>query len=609
MKKQIAKIIILSVLNFLPSGVFSQSIENIVAYYNYSSNSIQLRYDISDCDDETNFNIKFFYSNDGGNSFQSPYGGISGDLGSVKCGSKSITWKIPEDLTAPNFVFKIDANYKASEDCPKCSSIGKIIEEKFCNNCNGGKVKDYDKCFTCNGLGKIQCVRCKGTGKDPEYVLTEPCAACILYMMDGHKNYNPNCKACGGNGYVKTNKKATCKLCNGNGYSGYCNACNGTGNSPNYTWVVCPYCKGSTIYKYSVSCEKCKGSGVINKNHNFSGMSMPFIFKIQKPIITWIMPQSSSDSTNVNEYYVQACIDADINSLQSVELYVNDTLRANQKGQFVSQVGTECSFTFSQQITLSKELSKIYILAINNRGTTKSEIKYVKKYIKTDEYYPKRLALVIGNAAYNKGMPLKNPINDGNSVCASLKRLGFVVLGPKQNASYQSMVTSINDFGDKLKSYDVALFYYSGHGVQFNGTNYLIPTDAKLSYPDDAESQCIDMNRILTQMKGAGCKVNIIILDACRNNPFGLSLPSLGKTSPTLKNILIGYAAMPGQTASESTGSLSYYTQGILKYIENTNLTITEIFQNAGMEVQTKTGDKQIPNIESNINFRFYLKK
>ena len=134
----------------------------------------------------------------------------------------------------------------------------------------------------------------------------------------------------------------------------------------------------------------------------------------------------------------------------------------------------------------------------------------------------KRVALVVGNATYSHVSPLQNPINDARLLADALRSIGFTVIGDgaQLNLDKQAFEKVVQEFGAKLQGADVALFYYAGHGLQMRGVNYLVPIDANPSREADVGIQTLDANLILNQMEGTGTKLNIVILDACRNNPF-----------------------------------------------------------------------------------------
>ena len=167
-----------------------------------------------------------------------------------------------------------------------------------------------------------------------------------------------------------------------------------------------------------------------------------------------------------------------------------------------------------------------------------------------NEIYQKRLALIIGNSRYSAGMELKNPVNDARAMSETLAALGFDVL-QFENLSLEGLKKAIAEFGKKLKGYDVGLFYYAGHGIQYHGHNYMIPVEANLEEEDHVEINCLKADHVLTYMGLAQSKVNLIILDSCRNNPFERSWSRSSSSSGLAmmdapRGTLIAYATSPG---------------------------------------------------------------
>lgn len=161
----------------------------------------------------------------------------------------------------------------------------------------------------------------------------------------------------------------------------------------------------------------------------------------------------------------------------------------------------------------------------------------------------RRTALVIGNSAYSSS-PLKNPINDANDLAANLKKLGFSVM-LKTNASHKVMEDAIRDFGDQLKKGGVGLFFYAGHGVQIGGRNYLLPVGANIQRETDVKFYAVDVEMVLAEMSNAGNNLNIVILDACRDNPFGKSFRSASRglaiISEAPRGTFITYSTSPAR--------------------------------------------------------------
>ncbi|MCK5684427.1 caspase family protein, partial [bacterium] len=220
-----------------------------------------------------------------------------------------------------------------------------------------------------------------------------------------------------------------------------------------------------------------------------------------------------------------------------------------------------------------------------------------------------RTALVIGNGAY-KSAPLKNPVNDAEDMANVLTESGFKVT-LKINASQREMETAVRIFGKVLRKGGIGLFYYAGHGLQLNGINYLIPVDAQIETESDVKYETIDAGRILGKMEDAGNNMNIIILDACRNNPFARSFRTLDKglakmDAPT--GSLIAYATAPGRLASDGDGRNGVYTKHLIRNIRNPDLKIEELFKNVRMAVVENTSKKQVPWESSSLMGTFYFK-
>jgi uncharacterized protein (TIGR02145 family) len=224
----------------------------------------------------------------------------------------------------------------------------------------------------------------------------------------------------------------------------------------------------------------------------------------------------------------------------------------------------------------------------------------------------RKIALVIGNGSYLTS-ELANPENDARAMTEVLTKLGFVVY-KYENLTQSQMKSAIDEFGMKLNNYDIGIFYYAGHGIQSNGFNYLIPVDAQLNIEKQVEYDCVQVDRILAYMEASGTKVNIIILDACRNNPFERSWTrsSNGKGLAFMnapKGSLIAYATSPGSTASDGSGENGLYTSAILESIQIPNITVLQMFQNVRSIVLEKSNKQQTPWESTSLIGDFYFKK
>jgi hypothetical protein len=221
----------------------------------------------------------------------------------------------------------------------------------------------------------------------------------------------------------------------------------------------------------------------------------------------------------------------------------------------------------------------------------------------------RRVALVIGNAKY-KEAPLINPVNDARDIAAALQRTGFEVI-IAIDATQKEMNRAIAKFGDRLTLDSVALFYYAGHGMQVRGKNYLIPIDAEIKSESSVRVESVDVDGVLDQLSTSD--LNVVILDACRNNPFerraNRSMGAAGLAQMEApKGSLIAYATAPGRTAADGEGRNGLYTQELLKQIQVQGLTIEQVFKNVRREVAKATRDGQIPWESSSMTGRLLFR-
>jgi hypothetical protein len=218
----------------------------------------------------------------------------------------------------------------------------------------------------------------------------------------------------------------------------------------------------------------------------------------------------------------------------------------------------------------------------------------------------KRVALIIANGAY-KNAPLNNPVNDANDMAEALKQCDFTVM-KTVNATRSQMRRAIRKFGNKIKGGGVGLFYYAGHGIQVDGENYLIPIGAEVRTEDEVPDECLRVSSVLRKMHVAGNRLNIIMLDACRDNPFKRSFRSsrsgLAKMDAPTGSIL-AYATAPGSVASEGTGRNGLYTSKLLKYILQPDLEVEKLFKFVRIDVMNATGNRQVPWESSSLTGSF----
>jgi hypothetical protein len=220
-------------------------------------------------------------------------------------------------------------------------------------------------------------------------------------------------------------------------------------------------------------------------------------------------------------------------------------------------------------------------------------------------------ALVIGCSKYEHANPLVNPLNDANGMESVLKKLGFEVF-KSIDPTQKDLKIKIDEFGEQLKGTDVGLFYFAGHGVQVKGLNYLIPSDANLTSEKIVEYDCVEAGRVLVHMEDARTAINIMILDACRNNPFerswarGVNLRGLA-TMRAPKGSLVAYSTEPGNTASDGEGNNGLYTEAVLNNIEARATPVLTMFQKVRLEVMQKSKEEQMPWESTSLTADFYF--
>ena len=219
-----------------------------------------------------------------------------------------------------------------------------------------------------------------------------------------------------------------------------------------------------------------------------------------------------------------------------------------------------------------------------------------------------RTALVIGNANYNTS-PLRNSINDAADMAAALKKLGFIVT-LITDANLKKMERSVRKFGIQLRQGGVGLFYYAGHGIQVGGRNYLIPVDAVIASESDVKYETMDAGRVLGKMEDAHNDVNIIILDACRDNPFGRGFRSYTRGLARIdapSGSILAFATAPGDVAADGSGRNGLYTSKLLQHMAAPGRPIEQVFKNVRKDVVSASGGSQIPWESSSLISDFYF--
>lgn len=218
----------------------------------------------------------------------------------------------------------------------------------------------------------------------------------------------------------------------------------------------------------------------------------------------------------------------------------------------------------------------------------------------------RRVALVMGNSAYQNVSRLANPTNDSEAMSAILKKAGFDVVELKRDLNVSEMRRALRDFSDSVRDADVAIVYFAGHGIEIGGTNYVIPVDAVLERDIDAFDEAIPLDRILTVIEPAK-QLRLVILDACRDNPFNKTMKrttgsraigrGLAKVEPESPNTLVAFAAKAGSTAYDGDSKNSPFTAALVKYLPRPGLDLRKAFGYARDDVLKATNNKQEPFI------------
>jgi uncharacterized caspase-like protein len=229
-------------------------------------------------------------------------------------------------------------------------------------------------------------------------------------------------------------------------------------------------------------------------------------------------------------------------------------------------------------------------------------------------YAAKRVALVIGNDTYETLPSLNNARADAKGMAAKLRELGFGVI-LKLNASRRDMGRALSEFEAKASNADVGLVFYAGHGIQADGVNFLVPSNAQIEAEEDLRFEGIDSSQFLVTMKRAGTRLNIVILDACRNNPLprrtrsasrGLTVTSV---PAGIKGTAIVYSAAPGQVAQDGPkDGNGVFTGELLKVLAKPGLKLEDVFKQTAIQVARATNGKQKPWMNSSLTGDFYFR-
>ena len=222
----------------------------------------------------------------------------------------------------------------------------------------------------------------------------------------------------------------------------------------------------------------------------------------------------------------------------------------------------------------------------------------------------RRVALIIGNSTYKNVQPLANPARDAAAVAAMFKKAGFEVVESKLDLGNTAMRRAIREFTGTAKNADIAVVYYAGHGIEFDGTNYLVPIDAELASDVDVEDETISLDRVMRMLDPVK-RLRLVILDACRENPFARKMTrtiasrsmgrGLAKIEVTTTDTLVAFAAKAGMTAADGTGDHSPFTAALLDTLATPGLDVRIAFGRVRDEVMKSTDNKQEPYVYGSI--------
>jgi hypothetical protein len=307
------------------------------------------------------------------------------------------------------------------------------------------------------------------------------------------------------------------------------------------------------------------------------------------------------------------------------EKYIGEYLNNMRHGEGIytfndgkQQKGVWRDGTFVE-VVVEKETEIVIIDNSSNPTDSNNTKRFVGKYFKAAGYvdtHQTRTALIIGNSNYIQS-PLKNPVNDAVSIGEELQRSGFNVF-IYTDLDQKTMKKAIREFGEKLKENGgIGLFFYAGHGLQADGRNFLVPTDAKISKVHDIEFESVDLGRVLSEFEYAENDMNIIILDACRDNPYKeafkkskhASYNGLASIGSAPYNSFIAFSTAPGSIALDGEGTNGLYTQELLRAMSTKGKGLEEVFKQVRRNVRKSSEGKQIPWESSSVEDDFYFKR
>jgi hypothetical protein len=323
------------------------------------------------------------------------------------------------------------------------------------------------------------------------------------------------------------------------------------------------------------------------------------------PLIKWNNPEIANSIVNTEVLNMEICIRS-MAELVSAQVLANGVQVSI--GKVFHRAETDsCNYIWRPQIILKDGDNSVYIIAENIAGSTTSENRVIR-FSKTGS--EKRLALILGNSDYKNGTSLKNPVNDANLMEVILKELNFEVI-KHTDAGKSEMERALVEFTQKLPAYNVALFYYAGHGIQVDGINYLIPVDAVIEEKTSCKWEAVSVSDIVGEFEKYPDNINIVILDACRNNPFRSWVRGNEAGFRFISDVsgtIIAYATAEGATAADGTGTNGLYTEELVKQMLVPQ-PVESVFKKTRVLVETRSKGMQSPRESSGLRGEFYFKR
>ena len=335
-------------------------------------------------------------------------------------------------------------------------------------------------------------------------------------------------------------------------------------------------------------------------------LSLSYI-KHSLPLFTWLNPLEEKSTVFSDKISLKGLItsESDIKTIQ----IVSTTNKINVPNDSIKKQETVNEYHFSYTIPLQLDINEFSVIVTNNGGSATSPTCFIN-YVIHDKTKEKRLALVIGNSEYPGGLKLKNPVNDAVLMEKTLRSLDFEVIS-QLNADKKSMESAVREFSTQLPNYNVALFYYAGHGIQIDGINYLIPVDAKLNNKTDCKYEAVEVNYVVEEFEQYSDNINIVILDACRNNPYRSwtrAYPPGFKAMDPGSGTIIAFATSEGSTAADGANENGLYTEELVKQMLVPQA-IESVFKKTRVEVEKRSSFNQSPQEWSKLKGDFSFKK